>query len=87
MQVAQEAQEVNDDGNQDDNRGEHELNDDEIDRLLESANEETDYLQARKAERAYHFKQQSCEYVRTMQASRKLFPIAKKVGKTLSFKD
>ena len=77
VQVVQVAQAVHDDENQD---GEGELSDDAIDRLLESANEELDYLKERRAERTRHLKQQNSHYVRTEQASRKLFPIAKQVG-------
>ena len=82
MQVAHDY-EHQDGENQD---GEGELSDDEIDRLLESANEEVDYLSQRRAERAHHFKQQNSNYARTEQASRQLSPIAKQVGKALSFK-
>ena len=63
-----------------------ELSDGEIDRLLESANEDVDYIEERKTEMAYHFWQQHSHYVSNGKASRQLLPSAKQVGKAVLFK-
>ena len=62
----------------------NDLSDGEIDKLLESANEESDEFESRALEITRHIRQQT-SHIDTGNVSRELFPKAKQVGVAIHF--
>jgi len=62
----------------------NDLSDGEIDKLLESANEESDEYESRSEEITRHIRQQK-SHIDSGKVSRDLFPMAKRVGIAVNF--